>query len=98
MTKSELVTHLYAQWKENHFSVVSRAEVQEAVDRILDLLAEALAAGERIELRDFGVFHLQELSARQGRNPRTGAPVAVPAQKAIRFRAGRAMRIQVDHG
>ena len=98
MTKSELVAHLHAQWKENHFSAVGRAEVQEAVDRILGLLADALAAGDRIELRNFGSFGLHEISARQGRNPKTGEPVAVPSKKRVHFKASRDMRTRADHG
>ena len=98
MTKSELVEYLARQWKENGFSAVRRAEMQEAVGRIFDLLAAALAMGERIELRGFGSFSLHEIPARQGRNPRTGESVAVPSKKAVHFRPGREMRAQVDHG
>ena len=98
MTKSELVEYLARQWKENGFSAVHRAEMQEAVDRIFDLLAAALAMGDRIELRGFGSFSLHEIPARQGRNPQTGAPVAVPPKKAVHFKPGREMRAQVDHG
>lgn len=98
MTKSELIEYLARQWKENRFPAVRRAEMQEAVDRIFDLLAAALARGERIELRGFGAFSLHEISARQGRNPRTGESVAVPPKKAVHFKPGREMREQVDHG
>ena len=98
MTKSELVEYLARQWKENGFSAVHRAEMQEAVDRIFDLLAAALARGERIELRGFGAFSLHEIFARQGRNPRTGESVAVPSKKAVHFKPGRELRAQVDHG
>ena len=98
MTKSELVEYLARQWKENGFSAVHRAEMQEAVDRIFDLLAAALAMGDRIELRGFGSFSLHEIPARQGRNPRTGESVAVPPKKAVHFKPGRDLRVQVDHG
>jgi len=98
MTKSALVAYLYAQWKENHFSDLHPADLQEAVNRILDLLAEALAAGERIELRGFGTFCLRERSAKNGRNPKTGESVAIPAKKTVHFKPGREMRVQVDHG
>ena len=98
MTKSELVEYLALQWKENRFSAVHRAEMQEAVDRILNLLAAALAMGDRIELRGFGSFSLHDIPARQGRNPRTGESVAVPPKKAVHFKPGRDLRVQVDHG
>ena len=98
MTKSELVEYLARQWKENRFPAVHRAEMQEAVDRIFDLLAAALAMGDRIELRGFGSFSLHEIPARQGQNPRTGESVAVPPKKAVDFKPGRELRAQVDHG
>ena len=98
MTKSELIEYLARQWQENRFPAVRRAEMQEAVDRVFDLLAAALAMGERIELRGFGSFSLHEIPARQGRNPRTGESVAVPSKKAVHFRPGREMPAQVDHG
>lgn len=102
MTKSELVQYLSVQLKEKDFSVMRPADVRkavdEAVDRILGMLADALAAGGRIELRDFGVFRLHEISARQGRNPKTGASVAVPARKRVHFKAGLEMRARAEHG
>ena len=98
MTKSELGRYLYVQLQENGFPARCRAAVPEAVDRILDMLAKALAAGDRIELRGFGSFRLHEIPARQGRNPRTGESVAVPSQKWVRFKAGAEMRARVDHG
>ena len=98
MTKSELIQQLCTQFKKNGVFAVNCADMRAAVDRILDTLADALAAGERIELRGFGSFNLHDISARQGRNPRTGGPVAVPFKKAVRFKTGRDMRAQVNHG
>ncbi|WP_239060340.1 HU family DNA-binding protein, partial [Acidithiobacillus ferrooxidans] len=49
-------------------------------------------------MRRFGAFSLYDIPARQGRNPRTGASVAVPAKKSVHFKAGKEMRTQVDHG
>jgi integration host factor subunit beta len=72
--------------------------MREAVDRILNTLADALAAGERIELRGFASFSLHDIPARQGRNPRTGKSVAVPPKKAVYFRASAELRAQVEHG
>lgn len=98
MKKSELVQSLYEYLKENGSSAMRPADMREAVDRILGLLADALVAGERIELRDFGVFRLHDRPARQGRNPKTGESVAVPARKSVHFKASREMRARVDHG
>ncbi|MHB1321877.1 MAG: HU family DNA-binding protein [Acidithiobacillus ferrivorans] len=98
MTKSELIQQLCTKFKGNGFSAVSCADMREAVDRILNTLADALAAGERIELRGFASFSLHDIPARQGRNPRTGKPVAVPPKKAVYFRASTELRAQVEHG
>ncbi len=72
-------------------------EVEKAVETTLAFLKAALASGQRIEIRDFGVFTTRDLPPRQGRNPKTGAPVAVPAKKAVHFKAGEALRHQVNH-
>jgi integration host factor subunit beta len=98
MTKSELIQQFCTPFNGNGFSAVSRADMQEVVDRILGMLADALAAGERIELRGFGSFNLNDIAARQGRNPRTGESVAVPFKQAVRFKAGAELRAQVNHG
>ncbi|MBU2764992.1 integration host factor subunit beta [Acidithiobacillus ferrivorans] len=98
MTKSEFIQQLCTQFNGNGFSAVSRADMWEAVDRILNMLADALAAGGHIELRGFGSFSLHDIPARQGRNPRTGESVAVPPKKAVHFKAGAELRAQVDHG
>ncbi len=98
MTKSELIRQLCTQIKGNGFCAVRCADMREAVDRILGMLADALAAGERIELRGFASFSLHDISARQGRNPRTGESMPVPPRKAVYFRASAELRAQVNHG
>lgn len=62
------------------------------VDEFFWLLADALASGERIEIREFGVFETVTRQARPGRNPKTGATVAVPARQVVRFRPGKGLR------
>ena len=98
MTKSELIQYLSVQAKENSFSARRSADMQEVVDSILNHLVEALAAGERVELRGFGSFSLHGISARPGRNPKTGEPVAVLAKKRVHFKPGGEMRREVNHG
>ncbi len=66
------------------------------VDLVLDLYLEeltaALARDGRVFIRNFGTFRTVDLQARTGRNPRTGAPVAIPASTHVRFRAGKRLR------
>lgn len=71
-------------------------ECQAVVDAIIDRIADALVAGDRVELRGFGSFSVKERQARAGRNPRTGAPVAVSAKGALIFKAGKEMRDRLN--
>ncbi|WP_226841461.1 HU family DNA-binding protein, partial [Acidithiobacillus ferrooxidans] len=84
------------------FSIASRytyrlrpTDVKEAIDRILDMLTEALAEDQHIEIRDFGSFDIRVMPAKQSRNPKTGEPVWVPAKKTVHFKPGYQMRTQV---
>jgi len=56
------------------------------VDTIFDSMKKALASGERIELRGFGVFNVRPRKTGIGRNPRTGAEVSIAPGKAVRFK------------
>jgi nucleoid DNA-binding protein len=67
------------------------AAVQEALDTIIELLA----SGERIELRNFGVFETRLRQPRQGRNPRTGESVNVPAKRVVVFKPGKTVANRV---
>ena len=83
MVKSELARDLSQRTR------LPLSEVQEAIDRILDLLADGLEQGERVEIRDFGAFQLSVRPGRMGRNPKTGTDVTVPSMRYVRFRAGK---------
>lgn len=66
-----------------------RAKSEAAVDAIFESMKQSLAAGERIELRGFGVFTVKPRKTGVGRNPRTGAEVSIAPGKAIRFKPGK---------
>jgi integration host factor subunit beta len=71
-------------------------DVEKVLKAILDQIAGALARGDRVELRDFGVFSTRLRKARTGRNPRTGVAVSV-AQKAIpSFKAAKEIRKRLN--
>lgn len=70
---------------------ITKVSAEEAVDSILGALKDALARGERIELRGFGVFEVRPRKRGVGRNPRTGEEVVIPAGKTTRFRPGKAL-------
>ena len=92
MTRSELIEKLAAD--QTH---LSQADVELAVRAIIDQLSGALAGGDRIEIRGFGSFALHHRPPRMGRNPKTGAPVALPAKHVPHFKPGKALRARVDH-
>lgn len=66
-----------------------RTKAEAAVDTVFDGLKQALAAGERIELRGFGVFTVRARKTGIGRNPRTGTEVDIAPGKAVRFKPGK---------
>jgi integration host factor subunit beta len=71
-------------------------EIEKVVDTFFDEIAQRLARGGRVELRGFGAFSTREREARQGRNPRTGASVAVPGKKVPYFKPGKEMRARLN--
>ncbi len=70
-----------------------RNKAEAAVDIIFDRLKKALAAGERIELRGFGVFNVRPRKTGIGRNPRTGTEVTITPGRAVRFKPGKELHL-----
>lgn len=71
-------------------------QIEQAVDTLFHSMKAALARGERIELRGFGVFAVKPRKRGVGRNPRTGQEVAIPPGKTIRFKPGKEMQVRED--
>ena len=93
MTKSELI-ELLAQ-KQEHLPA---RDVELAVKTILELMSDALATGERVEVRGFGSFTLHFRQSRQGRNPKTGEQVILPGRHVPHFKPGKELRLMVNEG
>ncbi len=88
MTKSELMARLAEVFAEKHSdSALQAKDVEYSVKVLVDTMTRALAKGQRIEIRGFGSFDLNERPARTGRNPKTGERVQVPAKKSTAFQA-----------
>jgi nucleoid DNA-binding protein len=77
---------------------IPRVKACASVDAALDALKRALAAGDRIELRGFGVFEVRRRKRGVGRNPKTGVQVSIPPGKSIRFKLGKKLRGLRDGG
>ena len=95
-TKSELITSIHLQMKQHQFPDLSQQDIHQAVDRILAYIGEAVADGNRVEIRGFGVFSRHDLSERRGRNPRTGESLIVPPKQTIHFKPGKELSEMVD--
>ena len=83
MIKADIVN------KVAELSEISRVKAAQAVDTVIEGLRNALARGQRIELRGFGVFQVKPRKRGIGRNPRTGKEVRIPPGRTIRFKPGK---------
>lgn len=91
MIRSELLQTLHDENPD-----LRAEEIEQMVDIFFDEIAQRLAEGGRVELRGFGAFSTREREARQGRNPRTGESVSVPAKSVPYFKAGKEIRRKLN--
>jgi integration host factor subunit beta len=91
MIKSELVQKIA-----NQNPHLYQRDIENIVGAILGEITGALRRGDRVELRGFGALSVKERSARNGRNPRTGAPVAVDQKRIPYFKSGKEMRERLN--
>jgi len=90
LTKRDLVTRISGE------TGLTQQQVFDVVQKTLDYIAEALSKGDKVELRNFGVFEIKVRKARVGRNPnKPENDVAIPARAMVKFKAGKEMRIEV---
>lgn len=89
MTKKDIVL------KVSDGANLKQIDVKEVIQKTFDCILEALARGEKIELRNFGVFKIKQRKSRTGRNPRTGQTVPVPPKKVVVFKPGLEMKNKV---
>lgn len=91
MIKSELVLKIAEQNPHLY-----QRDVEKIVNAILDTIADALARGDRVELRGFGAFSVKKRDARTGRNPRTGESVSITEKVVPVFKTGKEMRQRLN--
>ena len=91
MNKAEFVEQVAGKTE------LSRRDAEIAIEATLKTIEEQLARGGEIALTGFGKFHVADRSARQGRNPQTGAPIEIKASRVPRFSAGSKLK-QVVNG
>ncbi|MBD5520693.1 MAG: HU family DNA-binding protein [Lachnospiraceae bacterium] len=86
MNKAELVTAMADQ------AGLSKKDAEKALKAFTDVVADELKKGEKVQLVGFGTFEVSERAAREGRNPQSGAVMQIPASKAPKFKAGKALK------
>ena len=93
ITKKELTRQVAAQLE------CTQAQAQEMADALFTGLREQLMAGNRIEIRGFGVLNVKHMKPRlSARNPRTGEPVTVPARRKVLFKPGKQLKAGLTQG
>jgi integration host factor subunit beta len=92
MTRADLIDHLAALYPK-----LQAKDAEMVVKIILDAISTTLSKGGRIEFRGFGSFCLNYRPPRNGRNPKTGAKVEVPAKYVPHFKVGMELRKRVDY-
>ena len=71
---------------------LKKKEAEAAVNAMTEAIAEALKAGDKVQLIGFGTFEVKERAARQGHNPKTGETITIAASKHPAFSAGKALK------
>ncbi|MDD5428555.1 MAG: integration host factor subunit beta [Candidatus Omnitrophica bacterium] len=89
MTKKDIVIRIAED------TGLKQIDVKLVVQKTLDHITNAVAAGETVELRNFGVFKVKTRKPRIGRNPKTGVTVSIPERKVVSFKSGMIMKKKV---
>ena len=89
MTKKDIVLKVAAEVG------LKQLDVKRVVQKSLEAVVDALAKGETVELRNFGIFKVKSRKGRTGRNPRTGEKVPVPPKRVVVFKPGLLMKRDV---
>jgi DNA-binding protein HU-beta len=75
---------------------LSKTDASKAVDGVFDAITGALKGGDEVRLVGFGTFSVSTRAASEGRNPRTGEKIAIPASKQPKFKAGKGLRDSIQ--
>lgn len=91
MNKAELIEKVFV-----NSPACSKSQAREATEAFMDVLKDALAAGDSVTLAGLGTFKLVERAAREGRNPRTGETIQLPASRTVRFIPGKKLKEAIN--
>ncbi len=90
MNKSELINVVSAE------AEVSKKEAEAVISATVNAITEALKSGDKVQLLGFGTFEVKDVAAREGRNPKTGEAIEIPACKKPAFSASKALKDAVN--
>ena len=90
MTKLEFIDAIAAK------SGLTKADSARALDAFMGAVTETLKKGDKIALTGFGTFAVSKRAARDGRNPRTGEIVKIPARNSVSFKAGSKLKDSIN--
>ncbi|MBD3380420.1 MAG: integration host factor subunit beta [Candidatus Omnitrophica bacterium] len=90
MTKKDIVMKI------SEDTGFKQVDVKEVVQRTFDIITDSLSRGDKVELRNFGIFKVKVRKGRVGRNPRTGESVNIPDKKVVSFKSGMKMKMDVE--
>ena len=91
MTKAQIIEQVSEK-----VTTLTKRQTEVVVNTIFDCIRDSLKNGDKTEIRGFGSFRLRARRMKEGRNPKTGATVAVPAKRVPFFKAGKELRERVD--
>ena len=86
MNKTELISAMSEK------SELTKVDTEKALKAFIDTVTEELKNGGKVQLVGFGTFEVTERAERQGRNPKTGEAITIPASKSPKFKAGKALK------
>jgi DNA-binding protein HU-beta len=89
MTKADLVSKIAGD------GGITKAQAEKAVDGFVAAVTDALATGDKVTLVGFGTFSVGARTEREGRNPRTGEKITIPASKVVKFKPGKSLSDKV---
>ncbi|MDD4013870.1 MAG: integration host factor subunit beta [Candidatus Omnitrophica bacterium] len=90
MTKKDIILKIAEE------TDLKQVDVKQVVQRTFSLIVDSLGRGEKVELRNFGIFKVKTRRGRLGRNPRTGDGVSIPDKRVVNFKAGMKMKSDVE--
>ena len=90
MNKNELISAVAEK------ADLTKAQAGDAVDALFDIVSDTLKSGDEVRIIGFGNFSVTERAATEGRNPRTGETIQIPASKTPKFKAGKGLKDAVN--